>query len=225
MTFANKAIKYFLNLGTPANLPKTISVINPYEKEDVKKTVKEFFAKYYDDQEERVFIFGINPGRFGGGLTGISFTDPVALREKCGIENSFGTRKEISSEFVYKVIEEYGGTDKFFSRFFLSALFPLAIIKNGINYNYYDEPELLKVLHSEIVLSIRKQTAFGANRKNVISFGRKNGEFLKRFNGELELFNKVETLDHPRFIMQYKRKSLNKFIDEYLGVFNMVVKS
>ena len=108
-TFAEKAIKYFTNLKSPINLPPKIYIANPYESKEVKRVVKKFFIKYFNDNNKRIFIFGINPGRFGGGLTGISFTDPVALKDECGIENNLGKHKELSSRFIYKFINEFGG--------------------------------------------------------------------------------------------------------------------
>ncbi len=219
-TFAARAISYFNNLTVLENLLGGIEVMNPYLKYEVKDIVKEFFTKYYNDSNERVFIFGINPGRFGGGLTGISFTDPVALKEECGIENQLSDRKEISSEFVYKAINEFGGTEKFFSKFYLTALYPLAIIKDGKNCNYYDSKELIQTFKPEIYSSVQKQLSFGGRKDVVISFGKKNGEFLKQINGELKLFERVEILEHPRFIMQYRRKTLDTFIKSYLSLMN-----
>jgi len=92
-TFADKAIKYFLNLNSSLQLPPSVSLVNPYRNSDVRKIITAFYKKFFGDNNERVFILGINPGRFGGGLTGISFTDPVALRTECGIENDLGNKK------------------------------------------------------------------------------------------------------------------------------------
>ena len=67
---------------------------------------------------------GINPGRFGGGLTGISFTDPVALKKYCGIDNQLRNKEELSSKFVYEVINHFGGVNKFFSKVFSFCSLP-----------------------------------------------------------------------------------------------------
>ncbi len=66
-TFAEKATKYFSCLTLSKRLPKEISILNPYSKKEVNNAVQRFFKKYFDDNENRVFVFGINPGRFGGG--------------------------------------------------------------------------------------------------------------------------------------------------------------
>ena len=140
--FSSKAIDYFSNLKSPVKLPPQIEVLNPYENDAVKNTVNAFYQKFYNDDRKRIYILGINPGRFGGGLTGISFTDPVALRKHCGIDNQLGTKEELSSKYVYEVINRFGGVKKFFADFYLSAIYPLALIKDGKNYNYYDDSKL-----------------------------------------------------------------------------------
>ncbi len=221
-TFAEKAVSYFLNLDKPRNLPGGIETLNPYNDDDVKTAVNKFFRKFFNDTKRRVFIFGINPGRFGGGKTGVSFTDPVALREFCGVENPFGERRELSSEFVYEVIEKFGGVRKFYSEFFLTAVYPLAIIKEGKNHNYYDSAELFNALKSEIITSLRKQFEFGAEKSVAISFGKKNAEYLEKLNGELNLFEKTERLEHPRFIMQYRRKQKDEYVRKYLNLLRKV---
>jgi hypothetical protein len=216
MTFADRAIKYFTRLSPPKNPTVEISIINPYKSNTVKKVVKDFFRKYYADTKERIFVIGINPGRFGGGLTGISFTDPVALREKCRIENDLGTRKELSSIFIYKVIDRFGGVDKFFSEIFLTALYPYAIIKDGKNYNYYDEKKLFISLKQDIVDSVSAQIDFGAVRRKAIVLGKKNAEYFLPINEKCRLFDKIIVLDHPRYIMQYKLKKIGTYIHKYL---------
>src|SRR3989304_3808575 len=218
--FSSKAIDYFSNLKSPVKLPPQIEVLNPYENDAVKNTVNAFYQKFYNDDRKRIYILGINPGRFGGGLTGISFTDPVALRKYCGIDNQLGTKEELSSKYVYEVISHFGGVKKFFSQFFLSAIYPLALINDGKNYNYYDDNKLFLSLKSSLIASIKEQIKFGANRKVAICLGKKNAIYLKIINGELGLFDSIEVLDHPRYIMQYRKKKIDYYIIQYLTVLN-----
>lgn len=215
-TFADKAIYYFNSLKPQGNLPEDITILNPYKKPEVMAVVQTFFKKYFNDSKKRTFVFGINPGRFGGGLTGISFTDPVALQDECGIENILGERKELSSKFIYKMICEYGGVEKFYSDIFITALYPLAIIKDGKNYNYYDTPALFGLLKSQIKISVKKQFEFGARKDFAVSLGKKNAKYLKEINDELRLFDEIKVLDHPRYIMQYKLKMLDDYIAKYI---------
>lgn len=216
-TFANNAIKYFTGLKIPGRIPDSIGILNPYEKKEVKEAVKLFFHKYFDDNERRVFVFGINPGRFGGGLTGISFTDPVALREECGIENKLGDRKELSSKFIYKVINQYGGVNKFYSKIFITALYPFAIIKDGKNFNYYDSLKLYVSLKTQIASAIKEQINFGADRRFAVCLGKKNAKYFNEINNEHNFFEEIRVLDHPRYIMQYRLKRVNQYINQYIS--------
>lgn len=218
-TFANKAIGYFVSLKSPAKMPSGIQILNPYENANVQSAVKEFYQKFYNDDRKPIYVLGINPGRFGGGLTGISFTDPVALKKYCGIDNPFGNSEELSSKFIYQAITRYGEVNKFFSDFFLSAIYPLALIKDEKNYNYYDDKKLFSFLKPYLLVSLKKQIEFGANRHVVICLGKKNGEYLKILNGELSLFNRIEILDHPRYIMQYKKKKMDGYLEQYIATF------
>lgn len=220
MCFSTKASNYFLSLQPPGKFSGGIKVINPYESKEVRTVVKQFFNKFYSDNKERLFLIGINPGRFGGGVTGISFTDPVALREYCGISNNLGNKKELSSKFIYQVINKFGGVQKFFSCVLMTALFPLALISNGKNFNYYDNNNLFAVLKSEILKSIKTQIQFGARKDMALIIGKKNAEYFNLINDELGFFCKTIVLDHPRFIMQYRLKHIDNYIDKYLYYLN-----
>lgn len=222
MSFAERAIKYFLRLKTTKLIFNQTELINPYSSAEVKDIVKKFYCKFYNDNKERLYIIGINPGRFGGGLTGISFTDPVALREQCGIENNLSNQKELSSKFIYTVAKEYGGVKKFYSKVFLTALYPFALVKNGKNYNYYDDRLLAEQLKPEIVKNINLQIQFGANRDKVILLGKKNSEYFNSINNEFNFFRKVIVLEHPRYIMQYKLKQLDNYVRKYINAIKSV---
>src|SRR5689334_24089935 len=113
--------KFYASLRAP-RVPTGIHVMNPYRTAPVKRYTAAFLDKFYNDNEPRSLIFGINPGRFGAGITGITFTDPIALADFCGIPNHLPRRRELSSVFIYDVIAAYGGVGKFYSRFLLSAM-------------------------------------------------------------------------------------------------------
>ena len=223
-TFAQKAISYFLNLEMPSGLLKGITVLNPYENNSVKKIVTKIFLKYFDDSQKRIFILGINPGRFGGGITCISFTDPVALEAFCGIKNYFDKKTELSSKYVYSFIEQTGSVEEFYSRFYISALYPLALIKDGKNYNYYDDIRLYKAIRPGIIDALNKQFEFGASKKFAVCLGRKNYKFLSEINNEYNFFDQIAVLDHPRFIMQYRKKQLNYYLEQYVSVLKSAEK-
>jgi hypothetical protein len=165
-------------------------------------------------------VLGINPGRFGGGVTGVMFTDPVALESICGIRNDLVKRRETSSEFVYDFIGHYGGPQRFYREFFLSAVSPLGFVRNGLNYNYYDNPRLLARLRPFIVRTLNAQLALGACRGAAILLGSgANLRFFTALNQEYGFFRQLIALDHPRFIMQYRRKRLAQYRHEYAQAF------
>lgn len=222
-TFASKAINYFNKLCAPSRLLSGIKVLNPYENNEVRYTVERFYTKFYNDNLKRIYVLGINPGRFGGGLTGISFTDPVALGKHCGIDNQLGNKEELSSKFIYEVINCFGGAARFFSLFFLSALYPLALIKDGKNYNYYDDEKVFLILKPHLKNSLLNQFEFGAYTKYVICLGKKNSEYLSELNEELKLFRNIITLEHPRFIMQYKKKKMDDYLKKYTEAFSIAI--
>jgi len=225
MTFAQKALKFFLNLHPAQILPGNIKILNPYENDEVRQIVKTFFKKYFNDENKRVFLLGINPGRFGGGLTGIAFTDPITLEKYCLINNSFIRRTELSSRFVYSVINEFGGVEKFYSEFFISALYPLALVKNGKNYNYYNSKEIYNYLKKELLNALKKQIEFGAKKNTIICLGKKNYQYLIELNREINYFKKIIILEHPRFIMQYRLKKKDYYIKKYIDALESTLKS
>ncbi len=221
MTFADRVIDFFGTLEFRLTLPDPVQVLNPYADASVQKVFKEFYTKYYSDHDRRIFIFGINPGRFGAGVTGIPFTDPIRLFEICGIKNDFRKSQELSSVFVYETIEAYGGIQKFCSDFYLTAVSPLGFVNNGKNMNYYDDKNLQHVLHDFMLTSIRKQIAFGTPTKSCICLGEgKNFEYLSRLNSEQNFFSKIFPLPHPRWIMQYRRKEMNEYVEAYISTLN-----
>ena len=174
-----------------------------------------FYNRYYKDDHKRIFILGINPGRFGAGITGVPFTDPVRL-EALGIENSFQKRQELSSVFIFDMIRECGGPDSFFSRYYIASLSPLGFVKDGKNYNYYDDRALGDAVRPFIIRNIETQIHFGADRDKVFCLGQgKNHDYLNKLNDEYQWWKEVIPLPHPRWIMQYRLKEKDKYLNVY----------
>jgi uracil-DNA glycosylase len=68
-------------------LPQNIKIMNPFkENQKIIPISSSFYEKYYNDNNPRHLILGINPGRFGAGVTGIPFTDTKRLADKCGLK-------------------------------------------------------------------------------------------------------------------------------------------
>ena len=219
MTLAEKLENFYFYLKIEASLPEGVEVMNPYENSDVQKICSEFFAKFYTEYHPRKLILGINPGRFGAGITGITFTDPVRLEETCGIPNPFHKKQELSSVFVYDMIEAFGGVQAFYSTWFLSAVSPLGFKKNGKNLNYYDDKVLQETLVPFILDTLNQHISMGFSRDEVICLGEgKNYKFLVELNKVHKLFNEIIPLPHPRWVMQYRYPTRSDFIKKYLSI-------
>lgn len=220
-TFGNKVLAFYKTLTPPHISLKGIKLIQPYEDHEVRGYMDKFFNKFFQDIKKRVFVLGINPGRFGSGATGIPFTDPVALENICGISNRMVKRKEISSEFVYRFIEHWGGARVFYRDFFLTAISPIGFIHNGVNCNYYDHPALFRAVKPFIVDTLTAQCAFGARENTAIVLGSgKNQRIFNDLNREHGWFKEIYVLEHPRFIMQYRRREMQNYINKYQDIFS-----
>ncbi|MEK6950727.1 MAG: uracil-DNA glycosylase family protein [Nanoarchaeota archaeon] len=222
-TFAEKAFNFYTQLELPGILPKGITAMNPYQDLKARKYSKLFLDKFFSDNQARIFVFGINPGRFGAGLTGVTFTDPVALKEFCGISNDFPPRRELSSDFVYKFIEQWGGAERFYQDFFLTAVCPLGFTKEGNNYNFYDDRQLLAHLKPFLLQNLASQISLGASLEAAIILGSgKNYQIFGELNKERRFFKKIYPLEHPRFILQYRRSKINAYLKKYHQVFSEI---
>lgn len=228
-TFADKVIAFNKKLEFAGSLPVGISIMNPYkEDKNILPLSSSFYKKYYDDFNQHHLILGINPGRFGGGVTGIPFTDTKRLVDKCQIPYNGQATHESSSVFVYEVIEAYGGAAAFYQKFYINSICPLgftAVSPTGkaINYNYYDSKQLTDAVYEFIIDNIKKQIAIGVATDICFCFGTgKNEKFLRQLNDTHHFFKRIIALEHPRFVMQYKAKSKQFYIDKYIAAFNEV---
>ncbi len=214
--FGSAVLQYHFNLRPNIELDRGVEWIYPYTDRATRHSMSAFFSQYYDDTNERIFLFGINPGRFGAGITGIPFTDPVRLEVKCGIGNPFQKRAELSSVFIYDCIEAMGGPQTFYSQFYITSLCPLGFLKDGKNYNYYDDRETEKRVTPFIEENISAQISFGCNRAFAFSIGQgKNFACFKKLNAQHRWFDEIIPLPHPRWVMQYRLKQKDRFLSEY----------
>ncbi len=221
-SFATNAVDFHKNLRLPVGLPKGIKVLNPFrERKEILAIAHRFYHKFYDDNNERKLILGINPGRLGAGATGIPFTDTKRLSEICGIEIESIKTHEPSSVFIYDLIEKLGGPEKFYSRYYINSVCPLGFIErngkgNWVNCNYYDYEELFLSLRDFIVSTLKKQIGFGIDTGTCYVLGKKNAKFLSLINREMKFFDTIVALDHPRYIVQYKSTHKQTYIKEYI---------
>ena len=217
MHFDEKILKFYRGLTIADPLPPRVEVMNPYASKEAMRLCREFYGRFYRDDIRRYLIVGINPGRYGAGLTGIPFTDPVKLEQRFGIANSFPKKTELSADFIYAMIDAFGGAEKFYGKFFINSISPLGFVMDGKNLNYYDTPDLRNSLGPFIQKSLRQLARFNIHKEVVFCLGEgANFKYLETLNAGLKLFDRIIPLAHPRFIMQYRRKQLESYINDYL---------
>ncbi|HEY8405060.1 MAG TPA: uracil-DNA glycosylase family protein [Flavobacteriales bacterium] len=222
MTFAEHVIRFYRALEFTGKLPKGIEVMNPYrDNPRILEIAEKFYGKFYNDRHIRRIILGINPGRLGAGATGIAFTDTKRLRDKCGIDLEEFSTHEPSSVFIYEMIDAFGGVEAFYHAFYITSICPLGFVstqKGSVrNYNYYDSKALEKSITPFALGCLRTQLEFGIDTRIAYCLGTgKNYQFIQKLNEEYKFFDEVVPLEHPRYIMQYKSKSKDIYIDKYL---------
>ena len=221
-TIAEKVISFNSKLHYTGALPNGFGVLNPFrENPETVQVMAGFYHKFYHDNNPRKFIIGINPSRHGAGLTGVPFTDTKRLDKVCGIRMQSVSSHEVSSVFMYDMIAKYGGTDRFYSRFYINSPFPLAIVRAApqgkwLNANYYDDNALFEAVKPFMIKMLRQQIAFGLNTEKVYVLGKRNEFFLNKINKTEKLFGQLIALEHPRFIQQYRSRYKDEYIDKYL---------
>ena len=216
-TWADHLFDFYKKLDPPREVPAGIGWLYPQQLPEVLEVVQCFLAKYYQDAQPRTLLLGINPGRFGAGVTGVNFTAAKQLSEICGLQHPFKKGSELSAEFIYEMISAYGGAENFYGDFFIGSVCPLGFVKEGKNINYYDDKALLKVVEPFIVQSMNELLDFHFKRDKCFCIGEgKNFSYLSKLNAAHGWFETIVPLPHPRFIMQYKRRSVPQFISRYL---------
>ena len=216
MNFSDHIIEFYSGLNKSLPLPGGVELLYPFGDDEVERVVHEFYRKYYSDNLPRYFLFGINPGRSGAGITGIPFTDPFFLEDSCAINNPFPKKNELSSVFIYEMINALGGPESFYSKYYISSVCPLGFLKEGKNYNYYDDRDLLEAVWGFIVSSIDQQVSSFSRRDKAFSIGKgRNFKIFSELNQKHGWFDEIVPLPHPRWVMQYNRKHKSKYIQVY----------
>ncbi len=229
-TFASKMKAFNRSLRLKTALPQNIGVMNPFKEGPLAlRCADAFYDKYYADEQPRWGIFGINPGRFGAGLTGVPFTDFKRMQQFCKIDTDGESSNEPSSYFIYQMIQAMGGAAKFYRRYYINSLCPLGFVQEKkpgrwVNYNYYDDPALFAVVKPFMVKTLRQQIALGLRRDTAFCLGKKNLKFFEIINDEHDFFDKLIEVPHPRYVVQYNFKSIPKYVKEYCQKLRSVEK-
>lgn len=229
-TFSDRVLEFNEWLSNMSlDLFDNYTISNPFNgknKEKIKKITNTFYREYYNDHNKRYLILGSSPARKGTATTGIPFEDASHLYKETGIKiDNFYINKS-SSDFLYDVIEQYGGCEKFYSDFFMSFVCPLGIVNvnskgNEVNSNYYENKKLENVLYNFIVDSLKRYIDFGIDTSVCFCIGSgENFKFLTKINKQYKFFDKIVALEHPRFIMQYNSKNRDKYLSKYVTTLN-----
>ena len=227
-TFGEKVVAFNKKLKFSGNLPEGFEVMNPFfDNPETITVMSKFYQKFYNDYHQRKLIIGINPSRHGAGVTGVPFTDTKRLETVCGIEMKSAHTHEISSVFLYDVIEHFGGVEVFYEKFYINSPFPLAIIrktlKGNLNANYYDDKDLFEAVKPFMIQSLKDHIDLGLDTSEVFILGKKNATFIDKINSQEKFFEKMTVLEHPRYIQQYKIKEKQLYIDKYLIALNKAI--
>lgn len=224
---AHRLLRHVLSFSlADAELPPGVGVLDPFNgphAAEVKRIVTAFHRKYYSDDRPRTLMLGINPGRLGAGSTGLSFTDTKRCESDLGIPVHGLRTHEPSSDFFYRMVRAAGGAQAFFSRIYVHAICPLGFVKDGpngtaINLNYYDDKALEMAVTPFVEHWLRTLVGCGMRTDLVLIIGTgKNAAYFSKLNERLGLFERIIALEHPRYVMQYKARSIDIYIDKYLA--------
>lgn len=231
ITFAEYVLQFYSWISREEmGVPDGYRIINPFlgdKSKIIKKIQKIFYRKYYSDTKVRRLILGSSPARRGTALTGVPFEEANRLQKITGIELNGCYINKSSSNFLYEVIEEYGGFDVFYGEFYMNFVCPFGISKitskgTEINSNYYENKALRDALYQLIVKSIASQLKFGIDSEICYCIGSgENFKFLSMINDKYHFFNRIMPLEHPRFIMQYNVGKKDEYKRKYLDALNM----
>ncbi len=226
---ADRLLEHVLSFSLKGTkLPQGIGVLDPFNgpnAEEVRRIVTLFHRGHYSDDRPRVLMLGINPGRLGAGSTGLSFTDTKRCESDLGIAVNGIRTHEPSSDFFYRMIRAVGGVDAFYGSVYVHAVCPLGFVNGaGLNLNYYDDKALETAVTPLVENWLRTLVGCGMRTDVVFCIGTgKNATYFKRLNERLGLFDRVVALEHPRYVMQYKARSMEAYIDKYVEAVGAVV--
>ena len=226
-TFSDKVFQFDQELGNvKINLPEPYKIINPYSgrnKKQVLQMVQIFYQKYFNDKNKRRLILGSSPARRGSAITGIPFEDALNLQKETGISIANFHVNNAASNFLNRVIYEYGGRHKFYHNFYLNFVCPLGICKinskgNQVNCNYYENKQVEEMVTPLIISALKTQISFGIDTSVCYCIGSgQNYQELSKINKNWGFFQKIVPLEHPRFITQYHPEDEKKYLHKYLN--------
>lgn len=87
-----------------------------------------------------------------------------------------------------------------------------------VNLNYHDDKALEQAVTPFVENWLHTLVKCGMRTDTVLCIGTgKNAAYFSKLNERLGLFDRIIALEHPRYVMQYKARSLDLYIDKYLA--------
>ena len=103
-------------------VPSGYQILNPFEgteQQKIRLSAELFYQNFYHDKNPRRIIIGSSPARRGSALTGIPFEDSDRIAKITGVKTEDYHIQKGSSNFLERVMEEFGGINKFYSTFYM----------------------------------------------------------------------------------------------------------
>ena len=107
-------------------VPSGYQILNPFEgkeQQKIRDRAEIFYQHFYCDKNPRRMIIGSSPARRGSVLTGIPFEDSERLAKITGMTTENYHIQKGSSNFLERVMEEFGGVKKFYSSFYMTFVY------------------------------------------------------------------------------------------------------
>lgn len=171
--------------------------------------INAFWHKFYGDTIPRVMICGINPGRYGAGMTGIPFIDFMSLSQLVPGVDRMDSEK--SASFFYQVARGFG-VESFFRTFYVSNFSSVGYLRDGKNLNYYDLPHpALKIVERNFIKEIEI-----VQPTHIISLSKEVHQSVRSL-----LPASVDCslrLPHPSWVVTYRAGEINQWGSRYREV-------
>jgi hypothetical protein len=181
-------------------MPSNWKLVNPYIQHW--KRFEFFIKKYYQDQNKRDLIIALNPGRKGCNKTGIALTDENVLFSKLKLPyNNSNPEVERTATKIYSIIEEvHPHLNTFFSRFFMTNIFPFGVVADGKNVIFSKIIKIPSIMNFSKNFISKSIDIF--NPEKIICVGRGSEKFIcKHFPNQKPIY-----LHHPAYTFPEKEK-------------------
>jgi len=153
------------------------------------KRIEAFYVRYYATKPS-IVLCGINPGRYGAGLTGVPFLDFASLSKL--LPNVKRSDEEKSAQFFFQIVSHFGAED-FFRTFYVTNVSWVGYEKDGKNCNYDKLPEAAL---SFVEAMFRSEFAF-VQPSRIISIGTPVRATVQKLFGASQI-DTSRMLPHPR---------------------------